>query len=266
MQVSKRAIVAGMLVLALMCMVAGSYFLPLSTAAAAPGSGEPRVTTWEPTIGEGYAILYGTLEDEGDSEVEEFGFYVGSPGYEDKEAKIEFEGRIDDSDTFKYKLSGLDDGVVYYVKTYAVNDDGEGYGNRLYFEVDKAAPKVSVFTVGSRQYTLWGRAKAMDAAPYIEASRTYVPIRYAAYAMGLTDSDIVWDEATRAVTLTKGGRTVKLFVGSYNMWVNGIPTPMDVVPEIRAGRTFLPVAWVAGAFRQPAVWDTSAATITIELR
>jgi hypothetical protein len=38
------------------------------------------------------------------------------------------------------------------------------------------------------------------------------------------------------------------------------------VPEIRAGRTFLPVAWVAGAFRQTAIWDASAATITIELK
>lgn len=264
MQVSKRAIIAGMLVLALMWLTAGSNFTPI--AATAPSSGEPRVTTWEPTTGMGYAILYGTLEDEGGSEVEDWGFYVGSPGYEDKEAKIKFEGRIDDNDTFQYRLSGLDDGVIYYVKAYAVNDEGEGYGERLYFKIDKAAPKVSVFTVGSVQYSLWGAPKELDVAPYIKDSRTYIPIRYAAYAMGLADPDIVWDEATRTVTLTKGGSTVKLLVGSYNMWVNGIPTPMDVVPEISAGRTFLPVVWVAEAFRQTAVWDASTNTITIELK
>jgi len=266
MQATRRTVMVWLVMLSLALLGTSGNFVPGNTATAAPGSGEPRVTTWEPTTGEGYAILYGTLEDEGASEVEEFGFYVGSPGNEDKEIKIEFEGRIDNNDTFKYTLSGLDDGVVYYVKAYAVNDEGEGYGDRLHFEVDKAAPKISVFTVDSRQYTLWGTAKEMDVAPYIEDSRTYVPIRYAAYAMGLTDSDIVWDEAARVVTLTKGGSTVKLFVGSYNMWVNGIPTPMDVVPEIRAGRTFLPVAWVAGAFRQTAIWDASAATITIELK
>ena len=268
MQATKRTAMIWLVMLSLAVLGTIGNFVPGNTAAAAPapGSGEPRVTTWEPTTGEGYAILYGTLEDEGASEVEEFGFYVGSPGYEDKEIQIEFEGRIDDNDTFKYTLSGLDDGVVYYVKAYAVNDEGEGYGDRLHFEIDKAAPKISVFTVGSRQYTLWGTAREMDLAPYIEASRTYLPIRYAAYAMGLTDEDIVWDEATRTVTLTKGGSTVKLFVGSYNIWINGIPTPMDVVPEIRAGRTFLPVAWVANAFRQTAVWDAGTATITIELR
>lgn len=263
MQVSKRATVTILLVLAWMWLASGLNFTPIT--AAAPSSGEPRVTTWEPAAGEGYAVLYGTIEDEGNSEIEEFGFYVGSPGYEDKEIKIKFEGRIDDNDTFQYKLSGLDDAVVYYVRAYAINDNGDGYGSLLYFEVDKAPPKVSVFTVGSIQYSLWGTPKEMDVAPYIKDSRTFMPIRYGAYAMGLTNEDIVWDEASRTVNLTKGGSTVKLVVGSYNMWVNGIPTPMDVVPEITEGRTFLPIAWLATAFRQTAVWNASAGTITIEL-
>ena len=142
MQVSKRATVTILLVLAWMWLASGLNFTPINSAA--PSSGEPRVTTWEPAVGEGYAVLYGTIEDEGNSEIEEFGFYVGSPGYEDKEIKIKFEGRIDDNDTFQYKLSGLDDAVVYYVRAYAINDDGDGYGSLLYFEVDKA-PKSKRF-------------------------------------------------------------------------------------------------------------------------
>lgn len=246
------------------------------TAAAAPISGvdaeiltapssdgRPVVYTWEPKTGAGFAILYGTLEEEGEAEVEYYGFYVGSPGYEDDEVKIEFEGELDRNDLFQYRLNGLEDGVVYYVKAFAENDEGTGYGQLHHFDVDKV-DKVSIFTVGSSVYNLWGAEKQMDTSPYLKNARTYMPVRYAAYAMGLTDADITWDEAAQTVMLSKSGSQVRMTIGSYNLWVNGIPTPMDVVPEIHEGRACLPIAWVAQAFRHNAVWNPSAQTITIQ--
>ncbi len=227
-------------------------------------NGKPQLYTWEPTIGDGYAVLYGTLREEGTSEIEHYGFYVGSPGYEDDEIKIDFDGHLDENETFKYKLSGLDSSVTYYVKAYATNDQGTGYGSLYYFELDNAT-KVSMFTINSPYYSLFGTPKVMDVSPYIKDSRTYMPIRYVAYAMGLTDADIIWDEATRTVLLTKGGTRVTLLIGSYNIWVNGIPTPMDVVPEITNGRTCLPIAWVAKAFGYTAVWNANARTVSIQL-
>ena len=108
-------------------------------------NGKPLVYTWEPTVGDGYAILYGTLTDQGDSEIEHYGFYVASPGYEDEGVKIEFDGSLDEDETFKYKLSGLDSNVTYYVKAFATNNQGTGYGSIYYFEVDSTV-KVSVFS------------------------------------------------------------------------------------------------------------------------
>ncbi len=227
--------------------------------------GQPVVYTWEPETGAGYAILYGTVEDDGQEEVEHYGFYVGSPGYEDDEIKIECEGSPGRNGTFQYKLSGLDDGVIYYVKAFAKNDVGTGQGSLRYFEVDKL-PKVSVFTVGSLRYRLWGAQRQMDVAPYLKNDRTYMPVRYAAYAMGLTDSDITWDEKTQEVIMSKGGNRITMTIGSHNLWLNDIPTPMDVVPEIHQGRTCLPIAWVAQAFRHTAVWNPDAQTITIETK
>lgn len=233
------------------------------TEALNNSDGQPVVYTWEPETGAGCAVLYATLEDEGQEEVKQYGFYVGSPGYEDDEIKIEFEGSLDRNETFQYKLSGLEDGVVYYVKAFAENDMGTGQGSLRYFEVDKF-PKVSVFTVGSLSYRWWGTQKQMDVAPYLKNDRTYMPVRYAAYAMGLTDSDITWDEKTQQVILSKGGSRVTMTIGSYNLWMNDIPTPMDVVPEIHQGLTCLPIAWVAQAFRHAAVWNPDAQTITIQ--
>jgi len=241
----------------------GSSYGTVKNFTTAPSNGKPQVYTWEPTAGVGYAILYGTLTDAGDSKIKHYGFYVGSPGYEDEEIKIEFDGSLDADETFKYKLSDLDKGVVYYVRAFAVNDQGSSQGSTYYFEIDNMV-KTSVFTIGSPYYNLRGTSKLMDVSPYIKNMRTYMPIRYVAYAMGLTDADIIWDEATQTVLLTKGATRVTLIIGSRNVWVNGIPTPMDVVPEITNDRTCLPVAWVAQAFGYTAGWDPTNWTVTIK--
>jgi hypothetical protein len=47
-----------------------------------------------------------------------------------------------------------------------------------------------VFTVGKSQYVLDGQTAAMDVAPVINDGRTLVPVRYLAYALGLTADDI----------------------------------------------------------------------------
>lgn len=106
----------------------------------------------------------------------------------------------------------------------------------------------------------------MEAAPYIRDGLPCVPVRYAGCAMGLSDADIVWDEPSHTVLLPKNGSTVKLLPGSRNMWINRIPPPLDVVPEIISGRISLPVAWIADDFGQEAAWDGGAGTVTITLK
>ena len=41
----------------------------------------------------------------------------------------------------------------------------------------------------------------MNAVPVITNNRTFLPLRDLAYALGLTDDKIAWDEATSTVTL-----------------------------------------------------------------
>jgi hypothetical protein len=90
-----------------------------------------------------------------------------------------------------------------------------------------------------------------------------MPIRYVGYAMGLTDAQMQWYEATRTVILTKGGTTVVLVIGSNTMFVNGVARTMDVPPEITNSRTCLPIAWVASAFGHTAVWNGATQQVTI---
>ncbi|OIQ11568.1 copper amine oxidase N-terminal domain-containing protein [Neomoorella thermoacetica] len=88
----------------------------------------------------------------------------------------------------------------------------------------------------------------MDVTPFIENGRTYVPVRYLAYGLGVAEKDVNWDEASQTVTLSMEGTTVKLQVGSKTIYVNGKPQEMDVTPLLRNGRVFLPARFVAEAF------------------
>lgn len=114
--------------------------------------------------------------------------------------------------------------------------------------VVNAAPAAgsASFNIGASIYTVDGVAKVMDAAPYIKNGRTYVPVRYLAYAMGITEDNIKYENGV--VTLKKGDVTVKLTMGDKNLDVNGTVTAMDVAPETTNGRTMLPARFVAEAF------------------
>lgn len=121
----------------------------------------------------------------------------------------------------------------------------------------------ATFVIGQSAYTLEGVTKSMDAAPYIKNGRTYVPVRYLAYALGIDEGGIAWNSETQTVTLIKDGTTVNLVIGSKARNINGVSSWMDVAPEIWEGRTMLPARWVAEAFGATVGWDSTNRTVTI---
>ena len=114
---------------------------------------------------------------------------------------------------------------------------------------------VAVFNYGETSYLLNGSPVQMDVAPYAKNNRTYVPVRYCANALGISDNNIIWNQQNKTVTMMKGDKVVQLTLGSNVMTINGVDIYMDVVVEAQNGRTFLPAAWVAQAFGAQAVWD-----------
>ena len=130
--------------------------------------------------------------------------------------------------------------------------------------IDGAAAGEAVFTIGSVSYTLNGEEKEMDVAPYIKSDRTFLPVRYVAYAVGVSEENILWDAVNRTVTIFKGDRIVQLTIDSNVMVVNGVNVNMDVAPEISNGRTMMPIRWVAQALGATITWDPVARTVTVE--
>jgi sugar lactone lactonase YvrE len=116
------------------------------------------------------------------------------------------------------------------------------------------------FIIGRPDYTVGGRSLIMDAAPFIANERALVPMRYLADALG---AQTTWDAATQKVTITKGGTTVELTIGSTSIITNGQSSQMEVAPVIVDGRTYLPARYVAEAFGCNVSWNAAVQTVTV---
>lgn len=124
-----------------------------------------------------------------------------------------------------------------------------------------AGGNVGIFTVGSTSYSVNGQSYTMDAAPYVQDGRTFVPVRYVAEMLGISTANISYINGQ--VTLLNGSDYVQLTPGSQVMLVNGTPVQMDVPAAVVNGRVMLPVRWICTAFGVNVNWDDATKTLTV---
>lgn len=106
-----------------------------------------------------------------------------------------------------------------------------------------ATTSTDAVTEGGLHVLIDGMPVEFDPAPYIlPPGRTMVPMRAFFESLG---AEVAWDGVTRTVTGTRGGRTIRLTIGSRMAKVNDLDTVLEIAPEIRNGRTFVPLRFVA---------------------
>lgn len=103
-----------------------------------------------------------------------------------------------------------------------------------------------VMTIGSTETLVNNEIVSIDAAPYVKADRTYVPLRALAQDFG---AKVNWDEETNDITVEANGQTIILKADETTYTVNGEEKTMDVAPELdtEANRVLVPVRFVAEA-------------------
>lgn len=121
----------------------------------------------------------------------------------------------------------------------------------------------AVFAAGQRTYISDGQAKAMDAQTFIENNRAYVPMRYLALALGVSEENIVWSPSSQTVTLSQGDDTVSAGIGGSTLYVNGQPLIMDVAPVLRDSRAYLPARYIAEAFGYTVDWHQATQSVLV---
>lgn len=153
------------------------------------------------------------------------------------------------------------------------NSGGGGWINPYTPEeiIDEETPittesfQIATFKVASATYTINDTTQEMDVEPYIKNDRTYVPVRYLAYSLGVDEEGVTWDGNAKQVGILTENSVVSLTIGSNAMTVNDEPVIMDVAPEIKDGRTMLPARWVAEALGAEVNWDEASQQATIKL-
>lgn len=156
-----------------------------------------------------------------------------------------------------------DQSYTYRVKAF--NNSGESPSSnevvartRVEVILPPVSEVVTRLAIGSTQYQVNGQLRQMDAVPVIYESRTLLPIRYVAEAVGAT---VKWDATTEKVTVTLEDTVVELWIGNNTARVNGISTQIDannsqVKPLILPpGRTMIPLAFVSRSLGCNVQWN-----------
>lgn len=105
----------------------------------------------------------------------------------------------------------------------------EGYDNK----------ESTLMYIGSTTYVSRGEIKTMDTAPFIENSRTFIPLRALANAL---DTIIYFDSASQKIYLSNDYDTVTMQIGVPVLTSKNKGTiTTDVAPFIRDNRTYLPI-------------------------
>lgn len=129
----------------------------------------------------------------------------------------------------------------------------------------EGASFTAVLVIGNSTMLAGDKMITLDAPPYIKGGRTMLPLRAISEAFG---GDVEWNPTERKVTVRLGGHTVLLWIGKNTAQVDGRSVPIDsanpaIVPEIVAGRTFVPLRFVAESTGLQVTWTAETRTVTI---
>ncbi len=102
----------------------------------------------------------------------------------------------------------------------------------------------------------------IDVPAYINANGyTMLPVRAVAVALGINTQNVLWDQATKTVTILYGQRIITMQVGASVIYVNGSAIPASSSVEIVDGRTFLGLRDLATALGVTTIdWDPATKT------
>lgn len=99
-----------------------------------------------------------------------------------------------------------------------------------------------------------------EVVPFIEADRTYLPLRFIGEAFG---AEVNWNPDSQEIKVTLGENVVVMNIGKTTYTVDGEVKEMDVAPFIKEDRTFIPVRYIGEALNKAVYWDGSLKLVIV---
>lgn len=114
--------------------------------------------------------------------------------------------------------------------------------------------------IDSKSATINNQKRDLDAPPKIMGGRTMVPLRFISEAFGC---NIEWDAKEQRIGIVRYDISVNLWIGKDYVEVNGQKLKIDSPPIIVAGRTMVPLRFIAEPFGAKVEWNAQTKEITI---
>lgn len=139
--------------------------------------------------------------------------------------------------------------------------------NKLILGASILALAIPTFVSANSNIRLWmkGNFVKSDVAPYIQQDRTMVPLRVISENLG---KKVLWDSANRSVQISDDYGSV-LYLTIDKKEINdfgggkGKRIILDVAPNIKDDRTFVPLRAIAEAFGEKVDWDNDKRVVVI---
>ncbi|REK76685.1 copper amine oxidase N-terminal domain-containing protein [Paenibacillus paeoniae] len=123
-----------------------------------------------------------------------------------------------------------------------------------------AASKVPLIKINGTLFV----TPAGEPQPYINKDyRTMGSVRLVGNALGVLDDNIEWDDKARTVRMEKNKTVILITVGQQDLSVNGKTVEMDTVAELKNGRVFIPLRFIAESLGAKIEFDEKSRTVLI---
>lgn len=169
-------------------------------------------------------------------------------------------GGAKDERSVAYQYYNNDDSFNHTVKEGFINIITAGRD-----QDDASFTKKVVVPVGEKYLIAGEEQVVLDVPAYISAQGyTMLPVRAVATALGINNNNVLWNQASRTVTILYGQRIITMVAGQKVVTVNGNTIPASATVQIKDGRTFLPMRDLATALGVTDItWDAATKTATM---
>ncbi len=148
-----------------------------------------------------------------------------------------------------------------YKTTLCITSNGGNLKVPIEVEILEIPVVIITLTIGSAIATINDEVIMLDEAPYIQKGTTMVPLRFVGEAFS---AEIEWKNIGKGRIIMKAGEnTIQLDIGKTVALINGEPKLLPVAPEIKSGRTFVPLRFIGESFGATIDWDGKVQMITI---
>ena len=106
----------------------------------------------------------------------------------------------------------------------------------------------------------WIDESNKNVVPFIEADRTFIPLRFVGEAFG---AKVLWNADNQEIKINLDEIEIVMNIGKTAYTVNGEEKKMDVAPFIKEDRTIVPVRFVSEALRKAVYWDAQKSLVIV---